>query len=54
MTVETARKRTLGHVISSEQFDRPLLDRIFQRALDRRTVVLALPTNERTAVIFEN
>jgi aspartate carbamoyltransferase catalytic subunit len=32
MTVETARKRTLGHVISSEQFDRPLLDRIFRQA----------------------
>jgi aspartate carbamoyltransferase catalytic subunit len=32
MTVETARKQTLGHVISSEQFDRPLLDRIFQQA----------------------
>jgi aspartate carbamoyltransferase catalytic subunit len=32
MTVETARKRTLGHVISSEQFDRPLLDRIFWQA----------------------
>jgi aspartate carbamoyltransferase catalytic subunit len=32
MTVETARKRTLGHVITSEQFDRPLLDHIFQQA----------------------
>jgi aspartate carbamoyltransferase catalytic subunit len=32
MTVETARKRTLGHVISSEQFDRPLLDHLFQQA----------------------
>jgi aspartate carbamoyltransferase catalytic subunit len=32
MTVETARKRTLGHVISSEQFDRPLLDHIFAQA----------------------
>jgi aspartate carbamoyltransferase catalytic subunit len=32
MTVETARKRTLGHVISSEQFDRPLLDRLFEQA----------------------
>lgn len=32
MTVEAARKRTLGHVISSEQFDRPLLDRIFRQA----------------------
>jgi aspartate carbamoyltransferase catalytic subunit len=31
MTVETAQKR-LGHVISSEQFDRPLLARIFQQA----------------------
>jgi aspartate carbamoyltransferase catalytic subunit len=31
MTVETAQKR-LGHVISSEQFDRPLLDRIFRQA----------------------
>jgi aspartate carbamoyltransferase catalytic subunit len=32
MTVETAQARVLGHVISSEQFDRPLLDRIFDRA----------------------
>ncbi len=32
MTVETARKQTLRHVISSEQFDRPLLDHIFRRA----------------------
>jgi aspartate carbamoyltransferase catalytic subunit len=32
MTVETAPKRALGHVISSEQFDRPLLDHIFERA----------------------
>jgi aspartate carbamoyltransferase catalytic subunit len=32
MTVETARERTLGHVISSEQFERPLLDRIFRQA----------------------
>jgi aspartate carbamoyltransferase catalytic subunit len=31
MTVETAQKR-LGHVISSEQFDRPLLDRLFRQA----------------------
>ena len=32
MTVETTPKRALGNVISSEQFDRPLLDQIFQRA----------------------
>src|ERR1700681_2341506 len=32
MTAETAKARVLGHVISSEQFDRPLLDRIFDRA----------------------
>lgn len=32
MTVDTARKQTLRHVISSEQFDRPLLDHIFRRA----------------------
>jgi aspartate carbamoyltransferase catalytic subunit len=32
MTVETAPKRALGNVISSEQFDRPMLDQIFQRA----------------------
>ena len=32
MTVETARKQTLRHVISSEQFDRPMLDHIFRRA----------------------
>ena len=32
MTVETAPKRALGNVISSEQFDRPLLDAIFGRA----------------------
>jgi aspartate carbamoyltransferase catalytic subunit len=30
MTVSTSR--TLGHVISAEQFDRALLDRLFQRA----------------------
>ena len=32
MTVEAAQAQVLGHVISSEQFDRPLLDRIFERA----------------------
>jgi aspartate carbamoyltransferase catalytic subunit len=32
MTVDTAQKQTLRHVISSEQFDRPMLDRIFRRA----------------------
>jgi aspartate carbamoyltransferase catalytic subunit len=32
MTVETAQAQVLGHVISSEQFDRVLLDRIFERA----------------------
>jgi len=32
MTVETAQAQVLGHVISSEQFDRALLDRIFDRA----------------------
>ena len=32
MTVETAQRQTLRHVISSEQFDRPLLDHIFRRA----------------------
>jgi aspartate carbamoyltransferase catalytic subunit len=32
MTVETAPRRALGNVISSEQFDRPLLDHIFERA----------------------
>src|SRR6202021_215006 len=32
MTVETARERALGNVISSEQFDRPLLDHLFERA----------------------
>ncbi len=32
MTVSTSRPRTLGHVISAEQFDRELLDRLFQRA----------------------
>jgi aspartate carbamoyltransferase catalytic subunit len=32
MTVETARRQTLGHVISSEQFDRPLLDHLFEQA----------------------
>jgi aspartate carbamoyltransferase catalytic subunit len=32
MTVETAPTRALGNVISSEQFDRPLLDHIFERA----------------------
>src|ERR1700681_4241087 len=32
MTAETAKARVLGHVISSEQFDRPLLDLIFRRA----------------------
>jgi aspartate carbamoyltransferase catalytic subunit len=32
MTVETAPHRALGHVISSEQFDRPLLDHLFERA----------------------
>jgi aspartate carbamoyltransferase catalytic subunit len=32
MTVETAQRQTLRHVISSEQFDRPLLDHLFRRA----------------------
>jgi aspartate carbamoyltransferase catalytic subunit len=32
MTVESAQAQVLGHVISSEQFDRPLLHRIFERA----------------------
>lgn len=32
MTVETAPKRALGNVISSEQFDRTLLDHLFERA----------------------
>jgi len=32
MTVSTAPTRTLGNVISSEQFDRPLLDLLFDRA----------------------
>jgi aspartate carbamoyltransferase catalytic subunit len=32
MTVETAPRRALSSVISSEQFDRPLLDCIFERA----------------------
>jgi aspartate carbamoyltransferase catalytic subunit len=32
MTVETVPKGALGNVISSEQFDRPLLDTIFGRA----------------------
>ncbi len=32
MTTMTARHPTLEHVISAEQFDRPLLDFIFQRA----------------------
>ena len=32
MTVETAPRRALGNVISSEQFDRPLLDHLFERA----------------------
>jgi aspartate carbamoyltransferase catalytic subunit len=32
MTVSTSRTRTLGHVISAEQFDRALLDRLFARA----------------------
>jgi aspartate carbamoyltransferase catalytic subunit len=32
MTVEAAQAQVLRHVISSEQFDRPLLDRIFERA----------------------
>ncbi|MGA7988653.1 MAG: aspartate carbamoyltransferase [Candidatus Dormiibacterota bacterium] len=32
MTVETARKHALRHVISSEQFDRAQLDHIFRRA----------------------
>ncbi len=32
MTVSTAPTRALGNVISSEQFDRPLLDLLFDRA----------------------
>ncbi|MFZ0918759.1 MAG: aspartate carbamoyltransferase [Candidatus Dormiibacterota bacterium] len=32
MTATTARNRTLGHVISAEQFDRELLDLLFLRA----------------------
>jgi aspartate carbamoyltransferase catalytic subunit len=32
MTVETERRQSLGHVISSEQFDRRLLDHLFERA----------------------
>jgi aspartate carbamoyltransferase catalytic subunit len=32
MTIEATQAHVLGHVISSEQFDRPLLDRIFERA----------------------
>ena len=32
MTVTSARNRTLGHVISAEQFDRELLDGLFTRA----------------------
>ncbi|HUZ71317.1 MAG TPA: aspartate carbamoyltransferase [Candidatus Saccharimonadales bacterium] len=32
MTVETAPKRALGNVVSSDQFDRRLLDQIFERA----------------------
>jgi aspartate carbamoyltransferase catalytic subunit len=32
MAATTARNRTLGHVISAEQFDRELLDLLFRRA----------------------
>jgi len=32
MTVSTAPTGMLAHVVSSEQFDRPLLDRLFERA----------------------
>lgn len=65
MTVSIARSRTLGHVISSEQFDRPLLDHLFERAsvladvrddrLQRRVMAtLFYEPSTRTRLSFES
>src|ERR1700693_3039028 len=65
MTATTARNRTLGHVISAEQFDRELLDLLFLRATaladvrddrlpDRGVATLFYEPSTRTRLSFES